>query len=114
MVHFRRMMTLNSEPKKWKECSVANLDTIRKIAESKSFTSLVWEKEGRMVGKKWQFDENHKDFQPLLLDLNSARLIIQAYTGAPALRMKIEQLIGTRAGFIKLSEILWKNAKFGS
>lgn len=97
----------------WKDCVIVSLDTIRKIAETKSFKSLVWPDEGRMINGKWQFNESHEGFQPLLIDLNSARLMMQAYNGSSVdVRGKIETLIKSRGGFIKLSEVLWKHATF--
>ena len=96
--------------KKWKDCHFPSLELL------KSWTGhgyLVWPDEGVFdLKKNFQFFE--KNFEPLLVDLNSARLLVQltemSEAGAEIFKTKAMK---HRHYFVKLAEICWKHAAFG-
>jgi hypothetical protein len=97
--------------KKWKNCHFPSLDLL------KNWTGhgyLVWENEGKFDAKgNFQFFENFSGYEPLLVDLNSARLIVQivesTQAGSEVFETKAKQ---QRSSFVRLANFCWKFASF--
>lgn len=97
-------------PKAWKGCMVPTIDAFR---EMPVFRSLVWMDEGVFKGGKWHFNADHADYEPILIDRNTASLMVQAYDAAsPESRKLLDKLIASRGTFCHLAETLWGKASF--
>jgi hypothetical protein len=98
--------------KKWKNCQLPSIEAF------KNWTGhgyLVWPDEGLFdLKKNFQFFEDYKNFEPLLCDLNTARLMIQlTEMSANAAEIFKTKAAKQRHFFVKLAEIGWKHATFG-
>lgn len=98
--------------KKWKNCHFPSMELL------KSWTGhgyLVWPNEGKFDSKgNFQFFENFKDYEPLLCDLNSARLVVQMTEASPvAAEMFQTKALKERCWFVSLAKVCWKHASFG-
>jgi hypothetical protein len=97
---------------KWKGCHFPSLELF------KSWTGhgyLVWPNEGLFdLKKNFQFFEDYKNFEPLLVDLNLARLLVQLCEISEKGKEIFEtKAVKNRHFFVKLAEICWKHATFG-
>jgi len=105
-----QMDEMKIKPKAWKSCMVPTIDAFRDMP---IFRSLVWLDEGTFKGDKWYFNGAHADYEPILIDRNTASLLVQAYDlASPASKKILDSKIVDRATFCQLAEWIWTKATF--
>ena len=101
-------------PKKWEGCSYASYAVILTAIETKTAQYFVWPGEGRFDDHgRFQFNKDHKGFEPLLIDIVSAQMIIKVHDAvSDENKVKLrDRLIKSRGHFGGIMEIVWKTFK---
>lgn len=91
---------------------LASLDAIKKIVAKRQNKKLVWARE---LNSDNGFKEQYKNFEPILVDVSTANLILQGLDSIETEigRNNVEKNIFTyRSKFIQICDIVWKNAHF--
>lgn len=94
---------------------LASLEVLHQMVEEGEYQRLVWPDEGEFINNKWQFNQDHQDFEPLLIDVHTARLFVQAYEHFTydSNKIKIRELIeNNRGSFVFMFKKLWEIASF--
>ena len=57
----------------------ASIEALREIVEEKEAIKFVWPEEGGFASKSgaWYFNKDHKEFQPLWVDMSTANLLVK-------------------------------------
>lgn len=101
--------------KKYDNCRIASFEELQNAVKTGQYFSLVWNDEGSMQNEKWTFNNSHADYEPLLVDLNSMKLLISIYDKIESkdVKEKVKFAIGhSRWEFMKLAKFAWQNARF--
>jgi hypothetical protein len=84
----------------WKNVTLASFEALQKVAEGNA-TSFVWGDEGRFKSTgSFEFNGDHKDFQPLLIDKVSAQMMLTLHGALekPENKAKFETWVGKCRG----------------
>lgn len=106
--------------KRWSHCTLASWDAVRRAADGNA-CALVWPDEGEFNrAGVWRFNAAHKGFEPLLLDMTTARALVAVHGAlkSPDNVAKVERMTAKGRGqFAQLVEFTWSRVKidgFGS
>ena len=96
--------------KKWKDCKFPSMEVLKNW---NGHGYLVWPEEGKFDSKgNFQFFE--KFSEPLLVDRNSASLVLQLANASPgAMAMLTGKAMEERAWFVAVAKTAWGHATFG-
>jgi hypothetical protein len=97
--------------KKWKNCKYVSMDVLNNW---NGFGYLVWPEEGEFDTKgNFQFFDHFPNFEPLLVDRNSAKLVIELAKVSPgANAMLTGKAMEERCWFLAVAKTAWKFASF--
>ncbi len=97
--------------KKWKDCKFITMDV---LAAWNGFGYLVWPEEGQFDAKgNFQFFDHFPNFEPLLVDRNSASLVLQLAKASPGvMAMLTGKAMEERVWFLAVAKTAWKYASF--
>lgn len=98
-------------PKKWKNVVLATWELIREIAEERNSRAFVWPDEGEFNGDTFRFNEKHEGFEPLIIDIQTANVMVAVHDGLekPQNKTKFEDWVGKGRGhFGSLVELSWR------
>ncbi len=91
----------------------ANLNNLKSI-RTRGYSSFVWPDEGEFKGDTFVFNEVHKEFEPLGIDLVSANMLLTVYGALQRdkSKNKYKRMISkNRATFVQLIQFGWDKTK---
>ena len=94
-------------------CAVATFDKLKEAADGNA-QAFVWPDEGRFTRHgNWTFNDDHKDFEPLLVDRTSASMMVTLHDALSAENQeKFRTWVGLGRGqFAALWEFTIKHVK---
>lgn len=86
-----------------------------------AYGGAVWEDEGHFIdtdlGRLFIFNDKHIGFEPLLIDVNTARLFVACFEqyedGSEKRTGNMNKALGHRGLFGEFASYLWSQATFG-
>lgn len=104
-------MTRKSAGKTWANCQFATIDVVRDVRERKQMAHLVWPEEGEFLPSgNFKFNEEHSDYEPLMLDMQTANVLMTCYaalTKPDTVAKVVDWIAKSRGHFAKIVEIGW-------
>ena len=91
-----------------KRPEIVSIDALRRIVKERQHSFFVWPEEGSFDPKgKFNFNAEHKDYEPLMIDTFSASHMVRAYDAVKeSNQTKMSEWIGkSRAHFAKMHQI---------
>jgi len=93
----------------------ANTEQLYLIVENRTAAAFVWPEEGAFFDELWHFNEQHVEFAPLIVDIQTANLLITLRAALTWDRnaLKFDRMIqANRASFARIVEYCWTKAKW--
>lgn len=92
----------------------ASFGEVLAIKEKAGLKCFVWPDEGEFVNGKFVFNHQHQDFEPLMIDVQTANLLVKTYKViAPHNQARMRRLTAKcRGNFGMIVDVCWKHSNY--